>query len=185
MTTALQPPAHDYWYGQSIASGETTIPRIPVGNGAALVSGLAVFSYWTAIKTEICNSILTVSGTVAAGATPTYCAMGVYSVDSAGNLTLLSQCASDTALWAATFNAYSRALTTPFQKVTGQRYAFAPLIVTAAALPVLDGLNGTVQLSTTAPRLASSIAGQAALPASVPAGSLVSASSFYFGAVTP
>ena len=175
----------DYIAGQQLASGEVNLPRYNIGSSAALVSGTMHLTYWTAEKTETINNIIGNTGNAAAGATPTYCAMGLYSVDGSGNLTLLGQCANDTTLFAGTFIAYTRAVTTPFTKVTGQRYAFAYLVVSAASMPVMIGYNGTTVLSSFAPRISGVVSGQAALPASVPAGSVVTSPHMCFGAITP
>lgn len=176
----------DYWTPQGIASGESTCPRIAGGGGgAALISGRITFCYWTAIKTELCNNIMTGSGGTAAGATPTFCGMAVYQVNSDNSLTLLAQCANDTSLWSVTFTAYVRALTSPFQKIAGARYAHATLCVTAAALPVLLGYNGNVARSVVSPVLATTMSGQSGFPASIPSGSIFSTPNFYYGEVTP
>lgn len=175
----------DYFSNQQLASGETCLPRIAFSSGAALVSGTVSLTYWTAAKTEVCNQLSAVSGGVAAGATPTYAAMGIYLVDSAGNLALLAQCASDTTLFSVTFSTNTRALTSQLGKVAGQRYAFGLLVVSAAGMPTPVGPNGTLQLASIPPRLAGQLAGQAALPASIPAGSVANSASGYLAAVTP
>lgn len=178
-------PVADYFSNQQIASGETDIPRLNAGSTAPLTSGSMTLTYFTAQKTEPANIIESVSGNTAAGATPTYCAFGLYSVDSSGNLALLGQCANDTTLFAVAFTTQSRAILTPFVKQAGQRYAFGLLVVSAATMPTIIGYNGTVELSNIAPRLCGQVTGQAALPASVAAGSVSGASSAYFGVVTP
>jgi hypothetical protein len=178
-------PALDYYTNQQLAAGEGCTPRLTGGNAPVLASGVVQFTYWTAAKTETCNTIITNTGGTAAAATPTYCAAGIYSVDASGNLTELAQCANDTTLWAATFTQYNRALTTPFNKVAGQRYAFALLCITGAATPNFFGYNGTFVMASTPPVLCTKLTGQASLPASVPAGSLAGTSGMYFGAITP
>jgi hypothetical protein len=175
----------DYLTGQQMASGETVLPRFNIVSGAPLTSQLLALSFWTAVKTETVNTIITNTGSTAAGATPTYCAMGVYSVDASGNLTLIGQCANDTTLFASTFTNYSRPVTAPFQKIQGQRYAFGLLVVSAAAMPSILGYNGSTVMAATPPRITGQQAGQSVLPASVPAGSVAGTASMYFGAVTP
>jgi hypothetical protein len=177
--------ATDYLSNQAIASGETTCPRLNVGTAAALVSGQMQLSYWTAQKSEAVNVHEMNSGSIAAGATPTYAAMGLYTVDSLGNLTLVSQCASDTTLFAATFTLYTRAAIASYIKQAGQRYASGVLVVSAAAMPALTGYNGTVSIANIAPRLSGIVVGQAALPASVPVGSIANSSQFQMQGVTP
>jgi hypothetical protein len=175
----------DFYSTQGLAAGETCLPRLNIGNGPTLISQKLQLTYWTAARTETINNIGTFTGATAAGATPTYCAMGCYSVAANGNVTLLGACANDTTLFATTFTEYIRAVTTPFQKVQGQRYAFGILVISAAAMPVIDGYNGTVLKPSIAPMLTSSITGQATLPASVASGSLGSTASACFGEVTP
>ena len=175
----------DYLFGQNLASGETVIPRLNAGTGAALVSQKVVFSYWTAVRTETCNTIIGVTAGTAAAATPTYCAMGIYSVAANGDLALLAQCANDTTLFASTFTTYSRALTSTLSKVRGVRYAFAYLVVSGSAMPAMNGYNGSVVMPSVAPLLAGSITGQSVLPSTVGHASVVSSSNMNFGAVTP
>jgi hypothetical protein len=177
--------ATDYFSAQGLASGETDIPRLNAGSTAPLASTNMTLTYFTAQKSETCNNIESVCGGTAAGATPTFCAMGFYSVDQSGNLTLVGQCANDTTLFSVAFALNARGLLVPFFKQAGQRYAFAILVVSAAAMPTIVGYNGSVELSNVAPRLAGQVVGQASLPPSVPIGSVSGASSAYFGGVTP
>jgi hypothetical protein len=175
----------DYVLGQNLASGEVTVPRFNVGSGPAVTSQQLHLTYWTAVKTETVNNIGTNTGSTAAGATPTYCAMGLYTVDGSGNAALAAQCANDTTLFAGTFTTYIRSLNVPVQKIQGQRYAFGLLVVTAAATPNFSGYNGATASASLFPRLSGAFPGQAVLPASVLAGQVVNNSSMYFGLVTP
>lgn len=175
----------DYFTTQAIAAGETNMPRLNVGSTAPTVSQKLQLTYWTAARTETINNIGTVSGSVAAGATPTYCAMGCYLVNANGSLTLMGACANDTTLFAATFTEYIRAVTTPFQKIQGQRYGHAFLIVSAAAMPNIEGYNGTVTKAASPPVLCNAVPGLSTLPASIASGSLQGTASMFFGEVTP
>jgi hypothetical protein len=177
--------ATDYFSAQEIASGETDMPRLNAGSTAPLASTNMTLTYWTAQKSEIVNNIETVCGGTAAAATPTYCAMGCYSVDQFGNLTLQGQCANDTTLFSVAFAQNTRPLLSSFFKQAGQRYAFAVLVVTAVAPPTITGYNGTALLSAVAPRLAGQVVTQSVLPSSVLVGNVSGASSMYFGGVTP
>ena len=136
-------------------------------------SGYVTFSFWTADKTEPINNVKVTTGGTAAGATPTLCRMGIYSVNAAGDLTaLLAATANDTSLFAAANTVYTRALTTQFNKVAGQRYATALLVVTGAAMPKFIGASApsstTVQWGHLfeLPTLASRVLGQTDLAAS-------------------
>jgi hypothetical protein len=175
----------DYFATQAIASGETSVPRLNVGSTAPLLNQKLQLTYWTAARTETINNIGTISGGTAAGATPTYCAMGCYSVASNGNLTLMGACANDTTLFAATFTEYIRAVTTPFQKIQGQRYAFGILVVSAFTMPTIEGYNGTIGKAASPPILCQALITQSTLPASITSGSLSGTASMFFGEVTP
>lgn len=177
--------ATDYYSNQALAVGETTMPRLNAPTGATLVSQQLQLSYWTASKSEpVINLGMNSAGT-AATATPTYCAFGMYQVNSDGSLTLVASCANDTTLFAATFTEYIRPNITPFNKQVGTRYAFGVLVVSAVAMPNLVGYNGTVVAAPKAPTLCKTVVGQSVLPASIAAGSLAGSSSFYYGEIFP
>lgn len=146
--------------------------------------------YFTARKTEAINNMETYSGSTAAGATPTLARVGVFQIASNGDGTLLAACANDTAMWSVVNTAYNKALTSTFNKVAGQRYALAALIVTAAAIPSLHSMvlaataiaNNGYGL---APRVCGAISGQADLPASFTAGSVGSSRQVFTALLTP
>jgi hypothetical protein len=158
-------PNYDNWFwsdGNEVSVGESTMRRADVVTGANLVSGQENFIFFTAKKTETINNVYTIT-TAAAGATPTLCRFGIYSVDSSGNLTLVASTPNDTTLFAAANTAYTKALSAPFNKVAGQRYAVGLLIVSAASMPSFLGQNsGGVSaglLNATTPRIAGSLSG--------------------------
>lgn len=157
-----------YLTDQAIASGESTIPRISVAQSSLPAGANQVLNltYFTARKTELIGNIRTLSGGTAAGATPTLCRVGIYSVAANGDIALLAAIANDTTLWATTFTHYTRALTAAFQKIAGTRYAWGQLCVTGATAPTFAGpVNGLTP--NTAPRLSGTVAAQADLPANV------------------
>lgn len=176
---------NDYFASQGLVSGESTIPRMNPGATVPVASQRLQLTYWTAAKTETVNNIGNTTGSTGAGATPTYCAMGCYSVAANGNLALLGACANDTNLFSTAYAFATRAVTTPFQKVQGQRYAWGILVVTAAATPTMIGYNGAVEETSTAPVLSTSLSGQSVLPSSITAGSLSGFGSMIYGVVTP
>lgn len=176
---------NDYWSNQQLASGECVFPRIGMGTGAVMVSGTMYLSYWTAAKTEVVNELVMNGEGTAAGATPTYCAFGIYSVDGSGNLTLQGVTANDTTIFSTTYGSFTRVNTTPFTKVAGQRYAFASLVVSSFSMPNAAGYNGTMLLAAVAPRITGTVSGQTSIPASVTAANVSNSSSAYWGAVTP
>lgn len=157
-----------------VTSGEFVPDRdLWASTNAPLSAGFVQLGYFTAVRSESINNIMSIAGGTAAGATPTLCRMGVYSVAANGDLTLEAACANDTALWASTNNVYTRALTSTFNKVVGRRYATAALCVTAAAAPALVGqIYGSSALVSGPPLLAGSLSGQVDLPASISAGSI-------------
>ena len=164
------------------------MPRGEVQSNVTLSSGQVRLSYFTATKSETINNIKGFTANTAAGATPTLCRLGLYSVDSSGNLTLVASCASDTTMFAATTSAYSRALTTPYAKVAGQRYAIGALVVTGATAPTSPAsfFSGPgSEMTATGPNEAAVLPGQTDLPASITAGSLGSSSQKMYAVVTP
>lgn len=149
-------------------------------NLSATASGMMLLSYFTSRRSEAINTITTISGSTAAAATPTLCRVGVYSVASSGDLTLVAQSANTTSMWSSTNTAYAVATEAAFNKVAGQRYACAMICVTGGALPTLVGKGGFAIAAvgthwfSTSPRLFASITGQTDLPASIANASLAS-----------
>jgi hypothetical protein len=163
----------------SLTAGEIVPPRTQITvNSIATVSGALYLGYWTADKSEPINTLTMWTGTVAAGATPTLCRMGVYSVAGNGDITLVASTSNDTALFAAQNTAYAKATQAPFAKVAGQRYATAVLIVSGATMPTFHGLqmpgtNPTNIFVRLAPAIVGRVTGQTDLPSPVSAGSII------------
>lgn len=178
----------DYWETQALTSGESTIPRLLADNVAslAMTSQLLRLAFHTAKKTETITQVRVMTGTTAAGATPSLVRIGVYTVDTAGDLTLVASTANDTALLAGANTVYTKALSASFTKSAGQRYAFGLLVVTAAAAPTIVGalIPGSTE-GGVAPRLNANVAAQADLPATVAAGSLAGTTGIIYGVVVP
>ena len=174
---------------QTPTVGETVIPRVNCGNSNTLTSQTLGLTFWTAIKTEFVTQLSLVTSSTAAGATPTYAAMGLYQCSdfsATPNLTLLGQCANDTTLFAGTFTEYLRSFTNGgFWKYQGQRYAFGVLVVTAAATPNFFGYNGILNRAVNAPRINANVFSQNSLPASVTSANLSGASQMHCGFVSP
>jgi hypothetical protein len=159
----------DRW--SSLATGEETHARLLNNSGAlSNPTGQIRFNFFTAQKTEAITALAAYSGTTAASGL-TLCRMGIWSVDSSGNLTLVASTASDTALFVATNTRYSKALSATFNKVAGTRYAFGILQVGTTAANFHGALIQSSQ-SLTAPIVGALVSGQADLPASVSVGSL-------------
>jgi hypothetical protein len=170
----------DYLVQQRLTDGGGNIPRNLVSSASAgLVSQRLTLTYFTAQKSAPITKLRTFSGATAAAATPTLCRIGVYSVAANGDLTLVADIASDTALWASQNAAYTKNLSATWNMQAGQRYATGYLIVTATTAPQLVGtLLGSdsggfreeiasVAATATLPRMAAGIASQADLPASL------------------
>lgn len=122
-----------------LAAGEFIPRRDRLASYVSVASGVLVLAYFTAKRSETVSSLTVYTGTVAAGATPTVCRLGLYEIAANGDATLVASTPNDTTLFSATFTAYQKSLSVPFAKVAGQRYATAYLIVTAAAVPTLHG----------------------------------------------
>jgi hypothetical protein len=116
--------------------GEEILPRWTVGNNAfALTSGLLVLTYFTAAKTETIGHIECSTGGAAAS-NWTYGGMGIFTVSSAGLLTLVAKGENTSTLWGSEYSypganvgATKVALTAGYTKVAGQTYAVGALYV--------------------------------------------------------
>lgn len=173
----------------------TGVENFPRYNGPALThattSGAVRLVYFTPGQNTTVSTILTYSGSTAAGATPSLVRVGLYTVASNGDLTLVARSASDTAMYAGTQTEYPKALDTTggypasYTLVPGTRYAGAVIVVTGATAPTLTGATGIPAAGLArAPRLTAAFTGQTDLPTSIATGSLSSSGSlFYFGMV--
>lgn len=173
--TSLDIPAAIMKLADMPDSGEETFSRrlCLAAGGGTLTSGALRLTYFTALRTEsitkVCSAVA-----VAAGATPTICRIGIYTLDGSNNLTLAHSTTNDTAMWSSTATLYEKTLSSTFNKVAGTRYAIGALCVTGATAPTIAGMNmsnGVLQSGVT-PRIAGSYGGQTDLPASVSAGSV-------------
>lgn len=181
------------WPGQLLTTGESTYPRslINLGN-LAFASQALRLTFFTAQKSEAITQVRVLSGTTAAGATPTLVRMGIYDVAANGDISLNVATANDTSLLATLSTAYTKAFSSTWNKVAGQRYAFALLVVSGATMPTMVGYSPGGSLSTAinseygmAPRMSANVAAQADLPNSVVAGSLAVASHMMYAAFIP
>lgn len=170
------------------SAGEENLDRMMLSStNNALTNQVLRLSYFTARRTESISQVYMITGGTAAGATPTYAAIGVYQEDPVtGNLTLVASTASDTTLFAATSTKYTKALQAAFTKRAGIRYAVGVLVVSAAAFPTF--LSVTIQNQPEAavyPRRTASIGGQATLPASIANASLLNSGMFLYAVLVP
>lgn len=167
-------------YGESLDDGQMVIPRLIANGSVSMTSGTVVLTAFVADKTEAITKISASTWSTAAGATPTLCKMGIYSLAANGDATLVASTASDTSLFNSTFGWFQRSLTSTWNKQEGQRYAAATLVTSGATMPTMHGISN-LQGTDIAflPFLAMSRTGQTDLPASILFSSMVS----YGGAI--
>ena len=157
---------------KTLTTGEATIPRSVLGATPAVATGDMHLTFFRSVKTEpTTNVTLWTSGTAAA-ATPTLVRVGIYSVDSPGNLTLEGSTATDTSLFGSTYTKYTKALSAPFTRTAGRQYALGVLVVSAGACPSFVGaphLGVTIvaNILNTSPRRTAYLGSNADLPATV------------------
>lgn len=171
------PSAADYraaWGHPS--SGFDTFPRIhatlqqtPTSSGYLMLTGFST------LTSQPFTQMSMHTGSTAAGATPTVCRFGIYTVsDDLASGTLVAAIANDTALFAAANTMYTRSLDTggglpeSYTCVPGVRYALGLVVVSAAAMPnfVCAGLGTMSAVHGLSPALAAHKSGQTGLPAS-------------------
>lgn len=95
------------------------------------------FSYFTCIQNITVSQIM--MRAVASGVTPTWAAMGLYTVDASNNMTLVRSTGNDTTLFTATNTNYQRTFANgSITLAFGQRYAMAVTRVAASGTPTLQ-----------------------------------------------
>jgi hypothetical protein len=153
--------------------GETVLPRHAESVATvSLPTGQMRLGYFTARRSEAITQLRAYSGSTAATSV-TLARMGIFSVASNGDLTLLHSTTSDTSLFTATSTAYTKALNTTFNKVVGTTYAVGILVVCSGTTGTVIGVSTpTASPTSLAPRLSGLVTGQSDLPASVAAGSV-------------
>lgn len=171
-----------------LADGEENIHRLFLSSaGNAPATQTLRLSYFTAEKTEDISRIKVYTGSTAAGATPTYAALGIYSEDPAtGDLTLVGQTASDTTLFNAANTGFTRNLTAPFKKRAGTRYATASLVVSSAAMPSFVSVTPQAGAELAiAPKLTGLVAGKTTMPASILGSAVLGSGMFIYAVLLP
>jgi hypothetical protein len=169
----------------ALTVGEETLPReLIVSTGVNTSTGSLRLGYFTARKSETTTQVRVVSGSTAAGATPTLVRVGLFDVATNGNLTLIASTVNDTAVFAAATTIYTRSWSASVAKVAGHRYALGILIVTAAAVPTLMGQSIQCDILA-APLITSALSGQTDMPSSITAGSLASSGVRPYAAILP
>ncbi len=174
-----------------LTAGQNTLPRYLCSSSVSMGGSQSLrLTYFTASASGSYTQLKTATSTTAAGATPTLCKMGLYSVDGSGAGALIASTASDTTLWSATNTVYTRATQASYNVTAGQRYALAVLVVTAAAVPSVVGASmagaaAANTLMSEGPRLSGSLAAQSDLPASFTDASLSGVASVYYAELVP
>jgi hypothetical protein len=158
---------------EPLDSGEALMLRLLANSVQALNTGNVQFSYWTACKTETCTFVTTSTGD-RASASPSYSAVGIYSVAANGNLTRVASTGDlHASMWTSTYTDYKASLGAGFSKQAGKRYALAALTVDATPAKLLCANPSGLYYSRT-PIMMSVLTGQTTLPASVTSGSMTS-----------
>lgn len=154
----------------SKVAGEETLQRPAVTGTAQTTSGWLLLTYFTARAATIATNVsLSTSGTAAAAA-PTLARIGLYLVNADNTMKLVASTANDTTLFGTTFTTYTKAFSTPYTLIPGQRYAVGVVVVSAMLVPTFAGAGPSVSaMALVAPRLAGYLAGQSDLPSTVPA----------------
>lgn len=173
--------------GNFLATGEESVSReLAMTAAAGGTSGQLRLAYFTARKSETSTQVRVYTGGTQAAATPSLCKIGIYSIAANGDGTLVASTANDTTLFANTSTAYTRSWSASFAKVAGQRYAIAPLVVSATTMPTFLGSiisSGTEAF--VAPAVAGVISSLSDLPASFVAASVSTSGQRIYAAILP
>lgn len=184
---------------------EDRLAHISSTNVPAISSGAVHLSYFRARKTVTITKLATLIGSVAAAATPTVARMGLYSVATNGDLTAVCEtdniatagCTEVTSSWvtntnvrfganafaeyAAPLSGAHLGLPTSFTVHAGSMYAWAPIVVSAAAVPSFYGNNTGSPAWARSPRISGLITGQADIPATITAASVGKTTNHVYG----
>lgn len=127
------------------------------GNSGNTTTGIAYFTFFTAQTSLTVSQIAMSSGTTQAS-TVTTARMGLYTVDSSDNITLVARVASDTSLFTSSNTVYTRSFDTTggypstYDIVAGTRYAVG-VIVVASTAPSYSGTVASAAVMALAPRV--------------------------------
>jgi len=180
---------NDYKARNLLTVGQETRPRdMFVWGVSTLAVGAASGSMrgtqFVARKSETVTQVRVYTNTTAAAATPTLCRIGLYSVASNGDHTLIASTPNDTTLFAAASTGYTKSFSVSVAVVAGQRYSLCYLVVSGAATPTFIGIPGAIEMGA-APSHVTRIDAQTDLPSTIAAGSLSGAGSVMYGAILP
>jgi hypothetical protein len=156
--------ARTYYTDQhSPTLGVTTSLRSSADNDLGMTSGRLCLDFFTADKSFTASKVRARSRGTAA-ATITLIRFGIYTVDGAGDGTLVASTTNDTSLFIATFTQYTKNLTATYDFVAGQRYAAGWLVVATTAPVCYSPLPIQVNPGQP-PRLYGDLSGLSDLPA--------------------
>lgn len=168
----------DVFQGSDTPTQGECVPNrslIATGSGTP-TTGVMIGGCFTAEKTETISNVTIYSGSAYSGGTPTLIKVGIFTVNNDGSGTLVGVTPNDTTMLAAGNTAYSKALVASFQKIAGQRYFAAVLVIqSAGTLPTLIGKvinTATASLYVATPALSFAVSGQTDIPSSLTAGQL-------------
>lgn len=157
--------------GMGSATPET-MPRVSAAAAGNTVSGEVHLAFFTAAENKTVSNIsMVTSGTAAA--TVTLIRMGLYTVDGSGNVTLVAQTASDTALFNAINTTFTRAFSTTggypasYNLVAGTRYAVGFIVVATTRPTLYHGPTQNLAITSLEPRMAAVLASQSDLPTAI------------------
>lgn len=175
-----------------IATGQSTFPRRWI-SAATLGSsnGFIRLTFFTAGKSETFSKFAVGCGTASVGSSLQR--IGLYTVDLAGDLTLVAATTSDTGLWAVANTVYEKALGTggglpsSYALVRGTRYAVGIIVVGTSTAPTFMGTNpaGAAEIFATSPRLSGYVTMKSDLDTSITNASLTNTSAQYYVTFVP
>lgn len=150
-------------------TGEQTLPRYAATDfSTGVASGVLHLGFFTALSNAVVTTCGVYNGTTA-HVTATITRFGLYTVDSGGAGTLVANTVNDTALLAASFNVYSKALASSYTFIRGQRYAAGIIQLAATPATPLTAITSAQFVSGgagTLPRISGELPGQTDLPSS-------------------
>lgn len=158
--------------GNTLAVGDEVVTRAACTIGVVTVptaSGSLILTPFNGKLQQPSTQVRVVTGSTAAGATPTLCRIGLYQITTILGIltgTLVASTPNDTTLFAAANTPYTKAWSVAVTPQPGQRYAVGTLVVTGAAAPTFVGqqfMNAAE--AALSPRMAGTLTAQADLPA--------------------
>lgn len=157
------------WTGPITAgrsSGIETMDRRVIATEATLSTGVLDLMYFTPLQNISVSTVAFCTSSQAAGATPTRIRAAIYSTSGTDITAELANTTNDTSLFASTYTAYTKALSTTVNLVAGTQYALGLLVVSGSTMPKLAGCGIIVGALT--PFVAGQVGGLSDLPSSFP-----------------